>query len=254
MRTSGQWPAVAFLSIIALPFPAFAVTVVDTCGQVVQGSAVLEADLDCSAAGSEQAVVLQGGTLNLGGFTITAPVLPGGRAIDCAATCRIAGPGTVRGGIYASSPLNLLVKVSDANIVANDADDYVVNLPGKVKLISVVATGQASGVSAINKTKLIDSHLTGNGAVGGYGNVGSSGGKTILVRSSITGFAYGGVSTPEYVRLIDSQVTGNGTDLSCVASCVDIASGLAPRLKGTATCGTSQEWPDGPTWGVCSND
>ena len=78
---------------------------------------------------------------------------------------------------------------------------------------------------------------------------------SVLSKVYITGFAAGGIFTPNgHVRLINSQVIDNATDPSCEGTCVDIVSPVAPRLKGTASCGTSLRYLADTSWGVCIND
>ena len=75
---------------LAVPIP------VTTCGQVVQGTGQLVADLDCSAV-ADDAVKLAGRLL-LGGFTLIGH--PAFNVVRCrTGAWRVTGPGTMTGGL-----------------------------------------------------------------------------------------------------------------------------------------------------------
>ena len=77
---------------------AFADVAVTACGQSVQQSGYMVADLDCSAESTDAPTLVLGhaATLDLGGFTLT------GRTntqptVQCSGRCDIVGPGTIVG-------------------------------------------------------------------------------------------------------------------------------------------------------------
>ena len=81
--------AVLFCVVLAcLARPAAAQTTVVSCGQMVTGTGVLTADLDCSAFAGPSAVILSAsGSLDLAGFALHGPLV--GEAVRCDGDCTI---------------------------------------------------------------------------------------------------------------------------------------------------------------------
>src|SRR5262245_5264269 len=70
---------------------------VTTCGQTVERSGILTADLDCSATAGPAVTLSPGARLDLAGFTLTAT----DTGVQCSVgRCKVYGPGTVRRPTY----------------------------------------------------------------------------------------------------------------------------------------------------------
>jgi hypothetical protein len=77
----------------ALHGPAFAQTLIDTCGQTYSGDGVLVSDLDCSTIPGAAVVITAKGSLDLAGFTVTAI-----DAVDCTASSSCTVRSSIAGG------------------------------------------------------------------------------------------------------------------------------------------------------------
>src|SRR5262245_23396571 len=86
-----RYTALLLLVFIVTPATAFGATPVTSCGQMVEGIGLLQADLDCTVAAGPAVTLANRATLNLGGFTITANF--GG--VECLGSCRVLGPGSI---------------------------------------------------------------------------------------------------------------------------------------------------------------
>ncbi len=255
---------------------------VTSCGQVVDGDGFLAADLDCSAYGPTAIQMDGNGTLDLGGFTLSAGVTNG---IACFGRCTIIN-GTVEGaGQYGIKGFgNLVVN----NLTVRGCDRGVNARRLEVTLLNSV--DNRFGVEALKKVTVTDSSFVGNWkAVFGARSAkllgttisaastedGSRGVNThrraIVVDSTIGGVKYAVTATrakidnsaivdngwgvwADAIKLIDTSVSGNGISPLCSSSCADLTSTAKPRLRNS-TCGTSYDLnPGGTNWGVCALD
>ena len=224
---------------------------VDTCGQLVtQGRGVLRAHLDCSGSDADSGVTILRGTLDLRGFTLTAPSYSQ-RAVICD-DCRIVGPGTIVGGGVVALTLGSAVKASDVSMVGPAIFAFS---GSRTRLIRVNAVGFDVGISGGGKAKVVESSLVGSGNTG-YGIAVPDPARVILVRSTVGGFGTFGVFAFA-IRLTDSVVIGNAVDPTCDTTCADlVCAESAPILRGASSCDSSLDpfpFPGRP-WGVCSDD
>lgn len=241
---------------------------VTTCGQDVQGTGQLTADLNC-AASADEAVKLKG-TLLLGGFILTGN--PGFDVVRCVSgACRIVGPGTVTGGADGiRSDVGARVE-GNANVVANAGDGVRTEKTAKITGAYVSGNG-GDGVRSKGAALLKGSNVIGNGGTGvrtdGAANVQSSNvgfndedgvhsEKTakVMKGSVVANDGFDGVRGLK-VQLKDSLSVANGTDPACGVTddCADLAAQFLPKVQGTASCGSSRNTELGGTWGVCGGN
>ena len=184
---------------------AIGATVVTTCGQSVTGPALLAADLDCSAVSGPAVVLATGGTLSLGGFTLTASEV----GVQCTGLCSIVGPGTIRHPAYDPNwncPAVPPYTGCPIGVLAN----------GKMRLNGVTLENWGDGILALAAVRLRDSTIQN-------GRQGILGVAATIVRSTITNNADWGVLAGEstrddvvkfyLARILHSTVTGNGIDI-----------------------------------------
>ena len=259
--------AAAVSSIAATAFAATPITVM-TCGQFVQGTGQLVANLDCSASPGE-AVKLQGKLL-LNGFTLTGHAASDVVSCELGA-CRVVGPGTVTGGTDGVRSKRGARIEAGAVITANGGDGVRTDKTAKV-LDAMVSANGGDGVRSKTTATISGSTITGNtgdgvrtdgsvtikaSTVGGNGGNGVDSDKNAkaLKLSTINGNGFDGIRGIRST-LVDSTATGNRTNAACGVSdeCADVASFLFPAVKGSSTCETSRNTDVGGTWGVCSLD
>lgn len=241
---------------------------VTTCGQDVQGTGQLTADLDCSAS-ADEAVKLKG-TLLLGGFTLTGN--PGFDVVRCVSgACRVVGPGSVTGGAngirsdvgarvegYANVFGNAddgvrtekTVKISGANVSANGGDG--VRSKGAAVLKGAIANGNdGSGVRTDGVANVQGTALLLNGEDGIHSDKVAKVSKSSQVESN----GLDGVRGLK-VQLKDSLAILNGVDPACgiTEECADLAAAFLPKVQGTANCSSSRNTELGGTWGVCGGN
>jgi len=214
---------------------------VTTCGQMVDGRGVLAADLDCSTF-QGSAIGVRKGVLELQGFTVI-----GGAndAVSCVRNCRIVGPGIVEGGARAAVTGSGAVVVVGASIIG----------------------GQAAGVDALKRVRLVDTSVSGGGQWAVRGRAVRLTAST--VSSSETGIIAGSVKAKDAqissnsrvgvnatkLRAIATEISANGFDLGCtMAICGDVVTERRPRLGRGSTCERSVDTVNGGTWGVCVDD
>jgi hypothetical protein len=251
-------------------------TAVTVCGQLVRGDAYLTDDLDCSPD-TEAAVQLEGGSLDLRGFTIRG----GEYGVLCATTldeeleiyryltCRVFGGGIITGQSVFGIDGRTLV-VDDVTVAVDTGFAIIVQKHltftnvtlqlgadatgtygprAKIEGTNLTLTGGKSGV-AFTKKILLDG-VTATG----YSDRGISGVTVKLRNASLTGGAYGVVAA--HGRVESSVITGSSiagihaTFLKVIGSTVtgnalDLQSEHRPRVEDT-TCDTSNGW------GVCSS-
>lgn len=246
---------------VAAPVP------VTVCGQVVTGSGVLVAHLDCSAQAGE--AVKLSGRLDLAGFTLT-----GNAAFDVVrcqvGQCTVVGPGTVTGGADGVRS-DRGARVEGGAIVTGNTDAGV-RSDGSAKVLdSTVSGNDGDGVRSSARATVLRSTVSGNSGDGVRANksaaikdstVGGNDGNGIdsdltakAVRSNVTGNGMDGLKGQRVV-LANSTATGNGISAECGVTddCADLASAVRPSVGGTSSCGTSRDTENGGTWGVCAND
>jgi hypothetical protein len=265
--------------IVGLTELASAQTVVDTCGQVTTGPAVLNADLDCTGFDGTN-LTMNGGTLTMNGHTITGGFI----GVQCDRACAIVGPGTITGASFGGiQAIASGVKATQVDLVDNG--EFGAQVWGTAS-ISGPATISGSGSTAIRvgkKAKLKDLTITGNltAVAVGTGEQGSAS----LLRCTVTGNGFGvaaerdvkvldstitdndrsGVSGGSFncekkgsVTLKGSTVTGNGAVCGPEDICADVVTcDKKPRVKPGSTCGTSANRggiDPGSDWDVCTLD
>jgi hypothetical protein len=229
--------AIIALAAVALLGGRAAAVPITTCGQVVPERAVeLTGDLDCSGFAGDALVLARGGRLALNGFTLTAH--QDHRAIECERSCRVVGPGAIRGGafaIFAHGPPGRPTLLRPAILIVENvtvADAGPVYGNGWIYLRgTTIINSRASGVTG-PRIVLRDATIMGSGTHG----VGATAGGRIV--------------------LIDSKVVDNGTEPSrCIypPECCDLAYYRSLRLAGASRCGTSCG-TNRVRPGVCTND
>lgn len=194
-----------------------AATEVTTCGQVVKGSAFLSGDLDCSSFAGD-AVVINGGTLDLRGFTVTGNSAPLACGVRCTRSCKVISD-PVGGAITGAT--------NDAGICDDDED---ADIARSIRVIGVALTGNSSGVSTDEAALVVvDSTITNHSGVGAEATsftrgrlrivnsiIANSGRgffatRSALVRDSvIDGNVFFGGAANDRLTVKDSQITSNG--------------------------------------------
>lgn len=268
---------VVFICLLAGASPVLAQTAVSTCGQIVSGDAYLTNDLDC-APSFAAAVIVDGGSLDLRGFTIRGAEV----GVYCVhpiweenffiyKKCRVFG-GTITdysvAGVAAkqldAADLILtgghgLALIAHKNIrFANVAIDMLpesgnvglFTLKGTVKGTDLTVQGGTLGVWG---RKVDVDGMVASGSLGGAinsnstrlrnatltdGGVGISGGNTATIESSSITGHADEGVMARKIKLIGSTVTGNGLDLR----------GEKAQVLAGSTCGTSNGL------GVCTAD
>jgi hypothetical protein len=258
---------------------------VNTCGQVLEGSGYLAADLDCSGENLNEHTVVLGrhATLNLGGFTLKGRTTSSSdldgftETVACSGSCAIVGPGTIVGS--AVGPASVVgfteweegrrIEVIDATITGGDigVTAHTVDLSG-----ATITANRSVGVWAF-LARIDDSAVTNNGLdLDGFVRIGVFGQVKSRVRNStVTGNGMGGVEGWR-VRLDDTTATGNDAYADCATKiCADVSSRFAMRVIGSSVCHRSvfegtfadpgsyigQPLPamgEVQNWGVCALD
>lgn len=182
--------AAAAAAAVSAPQPGITATEVNTCGQVVSGSAYLAADLDCTGFGGA-AVTIDGGSLDLRGFTLSGGI---GNGVTCTRSCKISSdpPG---GTVTGASSYGVFGDFAGGDSAHIRVSDVIVHLNG-------------DGIdSAAGSATVVDSTVSDNfGAIG----VGVSSFKTSkLIRSAVSGHPYAGVTGVDKIIAVDSVVSGN---------------------------------------------
>lgn len=181
---------VVVAAIVLAPQLGIAATEVNTCGQVVAGSAYLAADLDCTGFGGD-AVTIDGGALDLSGFTLTGGA---GNGVTCMRGCKVT-----------SDPANGTITGASAWGVYGDfAGGDVAHV--RVSNVRVEFNGDGIDASSGNAT-LIDSVVSNN--VSAIGGGVSSFRTSKLVRTTVSGHPYAGVTASKKIVVVDSDVSAN---------------------------------------------
>lgn len=232
--------------VVLAAVPALAVPVqVTSCGQHVEGHAVLAGDLDCSNAPQPIEII---GRLDLAGHTITGPATR--ETIHCLSSCKIIGPGTITGtgttGVLGRKSLT----VRDVTITGTQVAVAAIPTVGKGHALIQGCTfdGNAYGVSTQVPLLLKDSVISNSAHTG-------------LIAGSFVeedgGFP---CEASAHARLLRSTVTGSGGDPACGTStnCADVfacSAGDVHLVK--SSCGTSCLADTGlpcTTLDICSGD
>ena len=245
--------------------PAYSAVEVNTCGQRFSGDGFLTANLDCSGQMGTP-IVIDGGSLDLRGFTLTAHNVDlsgayGAYAVLCEGSCRVSGGG---GAIVADGNRtggDLAALAAEGNIVVTDLtvrDSSWIGIfavrSGRV-FNSTVTGSRSYGIASRLRLKLVNSSVAG-------GEYGAASDRLVVQGSTISGSSEFGLDGYISMRLIDSTVTGNGVDPECgnTVLCADVATedGQRPRLINS-TCDTSLHFVEGVpsasgTWCVCARD
>lgn len=236
------WPAIVLNVLVLWPRPSPAgPTLVTYCGQSYLGHGVLAGNLDCSGYGGP-ALVIERGTLDLRGFTITGGLYYG---IHCLNSCWLRGPGTIQGsgwdGVRADAWL-----VADGVVIRNNGLNGI----------------NARNPSLASRLIVRGSQINGNG----YNGI-EADSAVLLRRSRITGNGAHGVDvgvqfcdTAGRALLFESVVAGNSQACPGGQVCADISvcgrRNRPPRLR-RSSCGTSYRRGSGvpgQDWNVCQRD
>ncbi len=239
---------------------AGAATPVTTCGQAYSGAGFLTGDLDCTSFGGNS-VLIQGGSFDLSGFTLTGGNLAG---VQCTKSCRVFSsvPGGLienSGGVRGGSPgVTVNLTVSDVTLNGN-GQGLIASSLGKVIAMNTTissTTGTAIDADRVKATnvmimnagtgiqggvvKLFDSTLTNAG-------LGISGSRVVADNSTVTGGNQNGISAGGGVRIVDSTITGNtgiGVNTSFASA----------RIIGSDISGNGQEGISGTSGSLTVKD
>lgn len=178
--------------VLASAQSARAATEVNTCGQAFSGAGFLSSDLDCSGF-SGDAIVLNGGSLDLRGFTLT-----GGNAsaIYCSRGCKVVSSsdgGQIVGAAYFG--------------INGDAADLV---PGTaaIRVENVSVSGNVLGqIKAIGNITVVDSTIADTAP-----NIALDGIRVRVVNSTVSNSGLAIFS--EGAKVIDSQI------VDCASACI----------------------------------
>lgn len=267
-RTIPSLTVATALAVFAAAHPAAAAPVpVTVCGQVVNGTGILVADLDCSAT-ADDTVKLRGRLL-LGGFALTGN--PAFDVVRCVTGgCVVSGPGTVTGGMDGVRS-DRGARVDKGATISGNAGDGVRTDSSARVIDATVSSNGGDGVRSKSTATILRSTVSGNDGDGvrtdltanvkdstvssNSGNGVDSDRSAVATRSHVDGNGHDGLRGLRAV-LSSSSATGNGTDAACGVTdeCADLAAAFLPRVRGTSTCGTSRNTEGGGTWGVCTND
>jgi hypothetical protein len=226
---------------------------------------ILVGDLDCSGLASAPAVaVANHGSLDLNGFTITG----GLHGVQCAGSCTVTGPGTIRDAEFTGIAAAGTVTASAVSLLDNGNS----GIYGKIVILdnSTVSGSGRGGVTAEKRAVVSNSNFTTAGEFGVYSYrraemtncdvVGSESGitgVTVAVSDSTLNDNEDLGVFGRTVKIENTTATGNG--VICEGEhCGDV---LARRVRAVAlTCDTSVEleWPSGVPTGqnlkICAND
>src|SRR4029453_2373390 len=160
-----RYTAFLLLALVARPATAFGVTPVTTCGQMVEGVGILQADLDCTAVGGDAVTLANRSTLKLGGFTLTAN--SGG--VECFGSCRVLGPGTIARAFPSVIGPDACIGVSGVHgtrvtvrDVAFSQFRWAINSQNRARLERVTVTDGCFGAASGGSVRIIDSTITDN--------------------------------------------------------------------------------------------
>lgn len=266
--------SLAAVSAIFMGTPSSAAEPVEvtSCGQVLARSGYLSADLDCSGISSETPTVVigPGGTLDLGGFHLTAHTSTGSvAAVECQRRCNIVGPGTITGSTGGSQVVGMSRwDGSRISVIGARIEGGAFGLVAKRvdALDATIVDNEQVGIWTF-KAKVDNSVVSDNGTVGPYRHGVFGQVRSFVRNSTVTNNGQAGVRGWR-VRIEDSTVDGNDGAAECATKlCGDVAAQYPPRIKNT-TCTTSARegehnaYPcvgcDRPaaasTWGVCDSD
>jgi len=230
--------AVVVAAWMSLPTTGWAATEVNTCGQVFAGNGFLSADLDCSGFTGD-AVTIQGGKLDLRGFTLTATAPS--KAVFCEKSCDVSseppggtitsdGSGTILAvaatcvSCLFDPPTDLqvsdvvindgrlstdhgIIRMFDSSVtgIVDPSGAAVAQYFGPIRLRRSVVSGNAGDGIHCPRAQIVDSEISNNGGLGL-----GAGFSVRMKRSVIWGNADHGISTPRSVAIKDSRISGNG--------------------------------------------
>lgn len=222
---------------------------VTTCGQTINGPAVLTANLDCSAYSAGPAIVIADGALDLAGFSVignpsltTQPGTYFNAVVYCGkkTTCEITGPGEITGGVngvnanrlklsgvtvsnntrygvrgysdysIAGRPINPdKISIEDATITANGEGGIFANRCAIAS--TTIANNGDEGAYCVKKLKLKTSLVTENLSAGIYLGGGLRRARATIKETTVAANAGGGISAEwSALKLASSEISGNG--------------------------------------------
>jgi hypothetical protein len=213
------------LILLLLATPSFAAINVDTCGQVVSGDAVLIGDLDCSAYVGN-AVTLDSGRLDLGGFTL---IGGDGDGVHCNGSC----------SVFSSALGGTVRDATGFGIIADGTDLRVENIAVRDNGLGGVLGGAATHDDP--RITVLDSQVSNNG---GFGvDCFNNGGTLRIENTIITGNASAGVVGLECgTTLANVTITGNGQGFS----------GIYLRMTNSDVSGNTGRGINAEGFGFCS--
>ncbi len=207
LHNPGRFSLGCLLAMLLFSMPAAAADVT-TCGQIVAGKGELIADLDCTGFPGA-AVIVNKGSLNLAGFTLTGGDDDG---VFCDRSCRVFSDppgGSIVGsgfqGIESDRSVRAeFITVSGSGWEAIEAGERL--FARGVLASGNLVTGGTAALSAFpGRIKLRESTVTANAGVGVW-----SGKSAVLVDSDVTANDADGVGASQKVKLKRSTVSGNG--------------------------------------------
>ena len=223
----------ALALVCGRPLVSAAVTTVSTCGELVSGSAVLAGDLDCSATG-DYAVTVDGGTLDLAGYTITGHATF--QTIRCTKTCTIRSEppgGTVMGGLegvvgFPSGGGKANVRLRDVVVSGSSGEGVSGAVLGtKVSVIgSTISNHAGHGIAVAGRVSIRESVLFGNGGRGATGS------KLKLKNSSVTGNGLG-VAGGSKLSIVGSTIAFNAGDGAATTQAVSVRDSVVDQNDGS---------------------
>lgn len=276
------------LAMFFVPAATHAATAITTCGSTVRDGA-LTADLDCSASPGWAVTLEAGGSLDLGGHTLTSgsaqpPGGGGGGGVRCLGDCAVTNGSLVSGvavdwdtsdypsGVEIQWPLRGRISLSDLS-----ASGYFQVATGfRMDVDSLTATDVWAGVFArtlaIRSSSITIPSPWGYQAAGGQsveirdttlkGGAGVTARIVFVYRSTITGMHDGGIQATGNRRIKRLYVEDSVIDGNCLQPtgeiCADLVSTLRMPILVNSTCSTSRRYnritKEWSSWGICSDD
>ena len=202
----------AFVSVSVSTFAvsglAYAAVPVTSCGQVLSSGGYLTGDLDCTGVVGPPAVTLEGGTLDLRGYVISADLR--GATVRCTKSCRVHstedGGALVGRGIdgYPSGNTKITLRIDSVSIdPVWGRGVYVAEGKVFVKDSTITNALGAAISNADGSVSVSNSSLVGNGGEGIIG-------RNVKIKNSVVmGNGAVGINASTKVSIRDSAISAN---------------------------------------------
>jgi len=248
---------------LTLMATAHAQNLVDTCGQTVDGAAVLAHDLDCTGV-APALLMKNGASLDLATFSVL------GSEIECLAGCSVVGPGEVYGvrwfeehdttmsvesaTVGAGGVVGTKVVVTDSTVhgkvfglrrvevyrsMITDGPTWGVEGFGKVDVVDSTISGQTYDGILCRRCRIANTTISNNGWSGvsafllGDGPGHTEIGKAEIVDSLVTDNGIYGVQAARKVTAERTEIRGN------VRDGVHVFGDFTPQCHGGGNCSGS---------------